>query len=139
MMLKPGWAKAVPSSPDSSGMDTYFSLRIEIRASWTSEVQRVSSSNRPISPLRMAVMIGEGMSESGDWPAAITRATFHEYLIWSSVVPAVPWTTCLELLHTAAASSSASQLLPVPGSPISSRPRSEASVTMARSTTVGSP
>jgi hypothetical protein len=39
----------------------------------------------------------------------------------------------------AAASSSASQLLPVPGSPISRRPRSLASVTIARSTVPASP
>jgi hypothetical protein len=39
----------------------------------------------------------------------------------------------------AAASSSASQLLPVPGSPMSSRPRSEARVTMLRSTKLRSP
>jgi len=43
------------------------------------------------------------------------------------------------LWQTAAASNSASQLFPVPGSPISSNPRSEAKVTIARSTTAGSP
>ena len=59
--------------------------------------------------------------------------------MWSSVVPAVPCTTSVELREIAAASSSASQLLPVPGSPISSRPRSEASVTMLRSTKLRSP
>jgi hypothetical protein len=35
-----------------------------MRASCTSEVQRVSSSNRPISPFIIAVMIGEGIIES---------------------------------------------------------------------------
>src|SRR5205814_8515428 len=54
----------------------------------------------------------------------LTIATFHEYLIWSSVVPAVPWITWVLLQEIAAARSSASQLLPVPGSPMSSRPRS---------------
>ena len=84
-------------------------------------------------------MIGDGIIDSRDWPAAITIETFHEYLMWSSVVPAVPCTTSVELRQIAAASSSASQLLPVPGSPISSRPRSEASVTMLRSTKLRSP
>ena len=96
MMLKPGCANTMPSPLDSSGMEMYFSLRIEIGASCTSEVQRVNSSNRPISPLCMEVMIGEGIIESRDCPVAITIATFHEYLIWSSVVPAVPWTTCVD-------------------------------------------
>src|SRR3954469_25497673 len=84
-------------------------------------------------------MIGEGIIDSRDWPLAITMDTFHEYLMWSSVVPAVPCTTSVELREIAADSSSASQLLPVPGSPISSRPRSEARVTMERSTKLRSP
>jgi hypothetical protein len=58
----------------------------------------------------MAVMIGEGMMLSRDWPAAMTMATFHEYLMWSSVVPAVPCTAWVLLPQTAAARSSASQL-----------------------------
>jgi len=49
-------------------------------------------------------------------------------------VPAVPCTTWVEASQIAAESSSASQLLPVPGSPMSSSPRSDASVTIARST-----
>src|SRR5262249_57937255 len=48
-------------------------------------------------------------------------------------------TAGVELRHTAPASSSASQLLPVPGSPMSSRPRSEARVTTERSTRLRSP
>ena len=115
----------------SSGTEMYFSDRIEISASCTSLVERVSSSKRPIAPASIAVMIGEGIIDSRDWPLAMTMDTFHEYLMWSSVVPAVPCTTSVELRLMAAASSSASQLLPVPGSPISSRPRSEARVTMA--------
>ena len=47
MMEKPGLAKTMLSS-SSSGMETYFSDRIEISASCTSLVERVSSSNRPI-------------------------------------------------------------------------------------------
>src|SRR5215510_8210194 len=78
-------------------------------------------------------MIGEGIMDSRDCPLAITMDTFQEYLMWSSVVPAVPYTTSVELRLIAAASSSASQLLPVPGSPMSNRPRSEARVTMERS------
>ena len=50
MMEKPGLAKTMLSS-SSSGMETYFSDRIEISASCTSLVERVSSSNRPITPL----------------------------------------------------------------------------------------
>ena len=138
MMLKPGRAKTT-LSPFSSGIVMYFSERIEISASWTSLLHRVSSSNRPIRPCCMAVMIGEGIMLSRDWPAAMTIATFHEYLIWSSVVPAVPWTTWVLLPQIAAASSSASQLLPVPGSPIRSSPRSLARVTIARSTVPASP
>jgi hypothetical protein len=138
MMLNPGRAKTT-FSPFNSGIVMYFSERIEIIASCTSLLHRVSSSNRPISPCCIAVMIGEGIRLSWDWPAAMTIATFQEYLMWSSVVPAVPWTTCVLLPQMAAASSSASQLLPVPGSPISSRPRSLASVTIARSTVPGSP
>src|SRR5262249_1325887 len=84
-------------------------------------------------------MIGEGIIDSRDCPLAITMDTFQEYLMWSSVVPAVPCTTSVELRQIAAASSSASQLLPVPGSPMSSRPRSEARVTMERSTKLRSP
>ncbi len=138
MMEKPGWAKTMLSS-SSSGMETYFSDRIEMSASWTSLVERVSSSKRPITPPSIAVMIGEGIIDSRDCPLAMTMETFHEYLMWSSVVPAVPWTTSVELRQMAADSSSASQLLPVPGSPISSRPRSEARVTMLRSTKLRSP
>ena len=69
---------------------------------------------------------------SGLGPSAMTRAMFQEYLMCSSVVPAVPWITRVELPLMAAARCSLSQLLPVPGSPTSSRARSEASVTMAR-------
>src|SRR5262245_11987140 len=69
----------------------------------------------------------------------MTMATFQEYLMWSSVVPAVPCTTWVLSPEIAAARSSASQLFPVPGSPMRSRPRSLASVTMARSTVPGSP
>src|SRR5258706_617760 len=138
MIEKPGCAKTMLSS-SNSGIDTYFSDRIEISASCTSLVERVSSSNRPITPRSIAVMIGEGIIEARDCPLAMTIETFHEYLMWSSVVPAVPCTTSVELREIAAASSSASQLLPVPGSPISSSPRSEASVTMLRSTKLRSP
>ncbi|OKI48926.1 hypothetical protein A6A27_35910 [Micromonospora sp. CB01531] len=123
----------------SSGIETYFSDRMEMSASCTSLVERVSSSKRPITPCSIAVMIGDGIIDSRDCPRAMTMDTFHEYLMCSSVVPAVPCTTRVELRQIAAASSSASQLLPVPGSPISSRPRSEASVTMLRSTKVRSP
>jgi len=138
MTEKPGLANTVLSA-SSSGMEMYFSDRIEMRASCTSLVARVSSSNRPIMPCSIAVMMGEGIIDSRDCPLAITMETFQEYLMWSSVVPAVPCTTSVELRQIAAASSSASQDLPVPGSPISSSPRSDASVTMARSTNVRSP
>src|SRR5262249_20696024 len=138
MMEKPGWANTM-LSVSSSGMETYFSDRIEISASCTSLVARVSSSNRPTTACSIAVMIGDGIIDSRDCPRAMTMETFQEYLMWSSVVPAVPCTTSVELRQIAAASSSASQLLPVPGSPISSRPRSEASVTMLRSTKLPSP
>lgn len=142
MIEKPGFANTMLSSPpplSSSGTEMYFSDRIEISASCTSLVDRVSSSKRPMAPVSIAVMIGEGIIDSRDWPLAITIDTFHEYLMWSSVVPAVPWTTSVELRQIAADSSSASQLLPVPGSPISSRPRSEARVTIDRSTKLRSP
>ena len=56
MTLKPGLANAMPSPPLNSGIEMYFSLRIEISASCTSEVQRVSSSKRPISPFLIAVI-----------------------------------------------------------------------------------
>lgn len=138
MTEKPGLAKTMLSL-SISGTEMYFSDRIEISASWTSLVERVSSSKRPIAPVSIAVMIGEGIIDSRDWPLEITMDTFHEYLMWSSVVPAVPWTTRVELREMAADNSSASQLLPVPGSPMSSRPRSEASVTMERSTKLRSP
>lgn len=138
MIEKPGWAKTMLSL-SSSGTEMYFSDRIEISASWTSLVERVSSSKRPIAPVSIAVMIGEGIIDSRDCPLAMTMDTFQEYLMWSSVVPAVPCTTNVELREIAADSSSASQLLPVPGSPMSSRPRSEASVTMERSTKLRSP
>src|SRR5690242_9069112 len=143
MIEKPGLAKTMLSPVvellSSSGTEMYFSERMEIRASWTSLVERVSSSKRPMAPVSMAVMIGEGIIDSRDWPLAMTMETFQEYLMWSSVVPAVPWTTRVELREIAAESSSASQLLPVPGSPMSSRPRSEARVTMERSTKLRSP
>ncbi len=61
MMEKPGWAKTMLSPVRSSGIETYFSDRIEISASCTSLVDRVSSSNRPIAPVSIAVMIGEGI------------------------------------------------------------------------------
>lgn len=138
MTEKPGLAKTMLSL-SSSGTEMYFSDRIEISASCTSLVERVSSSKRPIAPDSMAVMIGEGIIDSRDWPLAMTIDTFQEYLMWSSVVPAVPCTTSVELRQIAADSSSASQLLPVPGSPMSSRPRSEARVTMERSTKLRSP
>ena len=64
---------------------------------------------------------------------------FQEYLICSSVVPAVPWIVRVELPEIAAARCSESQLLPVPGSPTSSKARSEASVTIDRSTIPSSP
>ncbi len=69
----------------------------------------------------------------------MTRAMFHEYLMCSSVVPAVPWMVRVERPLMAAARCSESQLFPVPGSPRSSRARSEARVTMARSTIERSP
>lgn len=144
MIEKPGLAKTMlspASAPSlcSSGTEMYFSERMEISASWTSLVERVSSSKRPMAPVSIAVMIGEGIIDCRDWPLAMTIDTFHAYLMWSSVVPAVPCTTRVELREIAADSSSASQLLPVPGSPISSRPRSEARVTIERSTKLRSP
>ena len=75
----------------------------------------------------------------GFGPSAMTRAMFHEYLICSSVVPAVPWMVFVESPQIAAARCSESQLLPVPGSPTSSSARSDASVTIARSTRLSSP
>ena len=57
-------------------MDTYFSDRIEMSASCTSLVARVSSSKRPIRPWSMAVMIGEAIMASRDCPWAITMDTF---------------------------------------------------------------
>jgi hypothetical protein len=41
-------------------------------------------------PLRMAIMHGDAIMFSGLGPSAMMRAMFHEYLICSSVVPAVP-------------------------------------------------
>ena len=87
----------------------------------------------------MAIMVGEGMRFSGRGPSAMTRAMFQEYLMCSSVVPAVPWMVRIELPLMAAARCSDSQLLPEPGSPTSRRARSEARVTMARSTRLSSP
>jgi hypothetical protein len=99
----------------------------------------VISSNRSSDPCFMASIVGDGTRLSGVAPSAITRATFHEYLRWSSVVPAVPCTVSVEQPEIAAARCSESQLLPVPGSPTSSSARSEARVTIARSTTLSSP
>ena len=115
----------------------FLSDRIDTSASCTSGTQRVISSNRSSPPARIATIVGEGMRLCGVGPSAITRAMFHEYLMCSSVVPAVPWMTRVELPLMAAARCSLSQLLPVPGSPTSSRARSEARVTMARSTIAG--
>ena len=42
------------------------------------------------SPAFIATIVGEGIRLSGVGPSAITRAIFHEYLMCSSVVPAVP-------------------------------------------------
>src|SRR5690606_40327765 len=109
MTEKPGLAKTMLSS-SSSGIDTYFSDRIEMSASCTSLVARVSSSNRPITPCSIAVMIGDGIIDSRDWPLEIAMDTLHEDLMWSSVVPAVPCTPSVELRQMAADSSSASQL-----------------------------
>src|SRR5690606_29454430 len=107
MTEKPGLAKTMLSLPplSSSGTEMYFSERMEISASWTSLVERVSSSKRPIAPVSIAVMMGEGIIDSRDWPLAMTMETFHEYLMWSSVVPAVPCTTRVELRLIAADSS----------------------------------
>ena len=116
-----------------------LSDRIDTSASCTSGTQRVISSNRSSPPLRIATIVGDGIRFSGRGPSAITRAMFHEYLMCSSVVPAVPWMVSVELPLIAAARCSDSQLLPVPGSPTSSRARSEASVTIARSTMPSSP
>ncbi len=55
------------------------------------------------------------------------------------MVPAVPWTVSALVPQTAAASSSESIDLAVPGSPTSSRPRSPARVTTQRSTRARSP
>ena len=57
----------------------------------------------------------------------------------SSVVPAVPWTMSRDVPLIAAARCSESQLLAVPGSPIRSSARSEASVAMATWTSDRSP
>ena len=58
----------------------------------------------------MAIIVGEGIRFSGVGPSAITRAMFQEYLICSSVVPAVPWIVIVELPPSAAARCSESQL-----------------------------
>ena len=57
----------------------------------------------------------------------------------SSLVPAVPWTTCAEVPLTAAERCSESQLFAVPGSPTSISARSDASVAMATCTSDRSP
>ncbi len=84
-------------------------------------------------------MVGDGIRFSGVGPSAMTRAMFQEYLMCSSVVPAVPWIVIVELPLIAAARCSESQLLPVPGSPTSRRARSDARVTIDRSTMPSSP
>jgi hypothetical protein len=116
-----------------------LSEQIETRASWTSPTQRVISSKRKILPARMASMQGLWIMFSGLGPSAMMRAMFHEYLICSSVVPAVPWMVSSEVPEIAAARCSESQLLPVPGSPTSSSARSLARVTIDRSTIESSP
>ena len=78
-------------------------------------------------------MVGDGIRLSGRGPSAITRAMFHEYLMCSSVVPAVPWMSRVESPEIAAARCSETQLLAVPGTPSKSRARSVASVEIATS------
>ena len=41
----------------------------------------------------MATIVGDGIRLLVVGPSAITRAMFQEYLMCSSVVPAVPWMT----------------------------------------------
>jgi hypothetical protein len=136
--LNPGFAQTMFAS-GSSGTAMALSDRMDTRASCTSGTQRVISSNRSSPPVRIATIVGEGIRFAGLGPSAITRAMFQEYLTCSSVVPAVPWMVSVESPEMAAARCSEIQLLPVPGSPTSSRARSEASVTMARSTRESSP
>ena len=59
--------------------------------------------------------------------------------MWSSVVPAEPWTTRPDCPEIAAASSSESIDLAVPGSPTIIRPCAPMRLTMARSTRGSSP
>ena len=73
MTLKPGFARRVWSSP-SSGTAMVFSERIEIRASWTSGGQRVSSSKRTMPPDLMAWNTGEGTRARALGPSASSRA-----------------------------------------------------------------
>ncbi len=79
-MLKPGRANTMFAS-GSSGTAMFLSDRIETSASCTSGTQRVISSNRSRLPLRIAIIVGDGIMFSGFGPSAITRAMFHEYLI----------------------------------------------------------
>ena len=138
MTLNPGRANTMVS-PGSSGTAIALSERTDTSASCTSGTHRVSSSNRSSPPARIATIVGDGMRVWAVGPSAITRAMFHEYLMCSSVVPAVPWMVNSDVPETAAARCSDSHDLPVPGSPTSSSARSEARVTIARSTTPSSP
>ena len=71
MRLKPPCAC---TSVPSSGTGRVFSLSTVMRASWTSEGMRVSSSTRAILPVPMAVIMGEGTSAACEGPSARSRA-----------------------------------------------------------------
>ena len=65
---------AACTSVPSSGTGRVFSERIVMRASWTSDGIRVSSSMRAILPSRIAVSTGDGTRAAGDGPSASRRA-----------------------------------------------------------------
>ena len=62
------------TSVPSSGTGRVFSLSTVIRASWTSEGMRVSSSTRAMRPDPMASMTGEGTRARSEGPSARRRA-----------------------------------------------------------------
>ena len=86
-----------------------------------------------------ASCIGPRTSARGVGPFGEQQRVVPGVVIWSSVVPAVPWTVQVESPEMAAASSSDSIDLAVPGSPTSSRPRLLIRVTTQRSTRASSP
>ena len=71
MTLKPlvAW-----TSVSSSGTGSVFSERMVMRASWTSDGMRVSSSTRASRPSRMARITGLGTRAAIDGPSASRRA-----------------------------------------------------------------